>query len=146
MPHCVPTPKKPVKQQYRDIMSRFSVKIAEYALEKVSRARAGIERVTARARDSFTQTLETLDVPFDGYDYAKFWARIVRTSLALSCSESRATACHRRGPIGLNTSGRVANVLTQHEFPSIVEAARAKTWIASPGGHEAIKAAFRLTS
>ncbi|KAJ7695427.1 hydroxymethylglutaryl-coenzyme A reductase-domain-containing protein [Mycena rosella] len=159
-------------------------KIAGYALEKVlapAQEAAGLERaVRVRraliSRASLTQTLETSDVPFERYDYAKVLGACcenvvgyipipfgiagplnidgVPFHIPMATAEGTLVASTSRGCKALNAGGGVTTVLTQDamtrgpaiDFPSIVEAARAKAWIASPVGHGALKAAFEGTS
>jgi hydroxymethylglutaryl-CoA reductase (NADPH) len=159
-------------------------KIAGYALEKVlapAQEPAGLERaVRVRralvSRASLTQTLESSDVPFERYDYAKVLGACcenvvgyvpiplgiagpltidgVSFHIPMATAEGTLVASTSRGAKALNAGGGVTTVLTQDamtrgpaiDFPSIVEAARAKAWIASPLGHGALKAAFESTS
>ncbi|KAJ7652207.1 hydroxymethylglutaryl-coenzyme A reductase-domain-containing protein [Mycena rosella] len=159
-------------------------KVAGYALEKVlapAQEPEGLERaVRVRraliSRASITQTLETSDVPFEQYDYAKVLGACcenvvgyvpiplgiagplnidgVPFHIPMATAEGTLVASTSRGCKALNAGGGVTTVLTQDamtrgpaiDFPSIVEAARAKAWIASPEGHGALKAAFESTS
>ncbi|KAJ7446636.1 3-hydroxy-3-methylglutaryl-coenzyme A reductase [Mycena latifolia] len=149
-------------------------KIAAYALEKVlapAQEPAGLERAVRirRAlvsRASLTQTLEASDIPFERYDYAKVLGACCENvvgppqhrrrvfSHPMATAEGTLVASASRGCKALNAGGGVTTVLTQDamtrgpaiDFPSIVEAARAKAWIASPEGHGALKAAFESTS
>ncbi|KAJ7098396.1 hydroxymethylglutaryl-coenzyme A reductase-domain-containing protein [Mycena epipterygia] len=159
-------------------------KIPGYSLEKVlapAQEPAGLERaVRVRralvSRASLTQTLETSDIPFEHYDYAKVLGACcenvigyvpiplgiagpltidgVSFHIPMATAEGTLVASASRGCKALNAGGGVTTVLTQDamtrgpaiDFPSIVEAARAKAWIASPTGHDALKAAFESTS
>ncbi|KAF7357002.1 3-hydroxy-3-methylglutaryl coenzyme A reductase [Mycena venus] len=159
-------------------------KIAGYALEKVlapAQEALGLERaVRVRravvSRASLTQTLETSDVPFEAYDYAKVLGACcenvvgyvpiplgiagpltidgVSFHIPMATAEGTLVASTSRGAKALNAGGGVTTVLTADamtrgpaiDFPSIVEAARARAWIASPDGHGALKAAFESTS
>ncbi|KAF7326925.1 3-hydroxy-3-methylglutaryl coenzyme A reductase [Mycena venus] len=143
-------------------------KIAGYALEKVlapAQEAAGLERaVRVRravvSRASLTQTLETSAVPFEAYDYAKVLGAAPLTidgvsfHIPMATAEGTLVASTSRGAKALNAGGGVTTVLTADamtrgpaiDFPSIVEAARARAWIASAEGHGALKAAFESTS
>ncbi|KAJ7487780.1 hydroxymethylglutaryl-coenzyme A reductase-domain-containing protein [Mycena latifolia] len=128
------------------------------------------------SRASLTQTLEASDIPFERYDYAKVLGACcenvvgyvpiplgiagplnidgVSFHIPMATAEGTLVASASRGCKALNAGGGVTTVLTQDamtrgpaiDFPSIVEAARAKAWIASPEGHGALKAAFESTS
>ncbi|KAF7321950.1 3-hydroxy-3-methylglutaryl coenzyme A reductase [Mycena kentingensis (nom. inval.)] len=128
------------------------------------------------SRASLTQTLETSDIPFESYDYGKVLGACcenvvgyiplplgiagpltidgVSFHIPMATAEGTLVASTSRGCKALNSGGGVTTVLTQDamtrgpaiDFPSIVEAARAKAWIASPEGHSALKTAFESTS
>ncbi|KAJ7619403.1 hydroxymethylglutaryl-coenzyme A reductase-domain-containing protein [Roridomyces roridus] len=128
------------------------------------------------SRASLTQTLEHSLVPFENYDYGKVFGACcenvvgyvpiplgiagpltidgVSFHIPMATAEGTLVASTSRGAKALNAGGGVTTVLTQDgmtrgpaiDFPSIVEAARAKAWIASPDGYSAIKAAFESTS
>ncbi|KAJ6590428.1 hydroxymethylglutaryl-coenzyme A reductase-domain-containing protein [Mycena vulgaris] len=128
------------------------------------------------SRASLTQTLETSDVPYEQYDYGKVLGACcenvvgyipiplgiagplnidgVSFHIPMATAEGTLVASTSRGCKALNAGGGVTTVLTQDamtrgpaiDFPSIVEAARAKAWIASVEGHGALKAAFEGTS
>ncbi|KAJ7071773.1 hydroxymethylglutaryl-coenzyme A reductase-domain-containing protein [Mycena belliarum] len=128
------------------------------------------------SRASLTQTLEASDVPFEQYDYGKVLGACcenvvgyipiplgiagplnidgVSFHIPMATAEGTLVASTSRGCKALNAGGGVTTVLTQDamtrgpaiDFPSIVEAARAKAWIASPLGHGALKLAFESTS
>ncbi|KAF7305947.1 3-hydroxy-3-methylglutaryl coenzyme A reductase [Mycena chlorophos] len=128
------------------------------------------------SRASLTQTLETSDIPFETYDYSKVLGACcenvigyvplplgiagpltidgVSFHIPMATAEGTLVASTSRGCKALNAGGGVTTVLTQDgmtrgpaiDFPSIVEAARAKAWISSPEGHLALKTAFESTS
>ncbi|KAJ7026732.1 hydroxymethylglutaryl-CoA reductase [Mycena alexandri] len=128
------------------------------------------------SRASLTQTLETSEVPFERYDYGKVLGACcenvigyipiplgiagpltidgVSFHIPMATAEGTLVASTSRGAKALNAGGGVTTVLTQDamtrgpaiDFPSIVEAARAKAWISSPHGHAVLKAAFEGTS
>ncbi|KAJ7737854.1 hydroxymethylglutaryl-CoA reductase [Mycena maculata] len=128
------------------------------------------------SRASLTQTLETSLVPYENYDYSKVLGACcenvvgyipipfgiagpltidgVSFPIPMATAEGTLVASTSRGAKALNAGGGVTTVLTQDamtrgpaiDFPSIVEAARAKAWIASPDGHASLKAAFESTS
>lgn len=72
----------------------------------------------------------------------------------MATAEGTLVASTSRGCKALNAGGGVTTVVTQDgmtrgpaiDFPSIVVAAEAKAWVASPEGYEAIKVAFESTS
>ncbi|KAJ7802213.1 hydroxymethylglutaryl-coenzyme A reductase-domain-containing protein [Mycena olivaceomarginata] len=128
------------------------------------------------SRASLTQTLETSDVPYESYDYSKVLGACcenvvgyipipfgiagpltidgVPFHIPMATAEGTLVASTSRGAKALNAGGGVTTVLTADamtrgpaiDFPSIVEAARARAWIASPEGHGALKSAFESTS
>ncbi|KAJ7160871.1 hydroxymethylglutaryl-coenzyme A reductase-domain-containing protein [Mycena filopes] len=151
-------------------------KVLAPAQEQEGLERAVRVRRAVVSRASLTQTLENSDVPFEGYDYAKVLGACcenvvgyipiplgiagpltidgVPFHIPMATAEGTLVASTSRGAKALNAGGGVTTVLTQDamtrgpaiDFPSIVEAARAKAWIASPEGHGALKAAFEGTS
>ncbi|KAJ7484083.1 hydroxymethylglutaryl-coenzyme A reductase-domain-containing protein [Mycena galericulata] len=142
-----------------------------HGLERAVRVRRALV-----SRASLTQTLETSDVPYEDYDYGKVLGACcenvigyvpiplgiagpltidgVSFHIPMATAEGTLVASTSRGAKALNAGGGVTTVLTQDamtrgpaiDFPSIVEAAKAKAWIASVEGHGALKAAFESTS
>ncbi|KAJ7274991.1 hydroxymethylglutaryl-coenzyme A reductase-domain-containing protein [Mycena rebaudengoi] len=128
------------------------------------------------SRASLTQTLETSLVPYEAYDYSKVLGACcenvvgyipvplgiagpltvdgVSFHIPMATAEGTLVASTSRGCKALNAGGGVTTVLTQDamtrgpaiDFPSIVQAAQAKAWIASPEGYGALKTAFETTS
>ncbi|KAF7291895.1 3-hydroxy-3-methylglutaryl coenzyme A reductase [Mycena indigotica] len=128
------------------------------------------------SRASITQSLESSLVPFEQYDYSKVLGACcenvvgyiplplgiagpltidgVSFHIPMATAEGTLVASTSRGCKALNAGGGVTTVLTQDamtrgpaiEFLSVVEAARAKAWIASAEGYEALKSAFESTS
>ncbi|KAJ7484555.1 hydroxymethylglutaryl-coenzyme A reductase-domain-containing protein [Mycena latifolia] len=151
-------------------------KVLAPAQEPMGLERAVRVRRTLISRASLTQTLETSDIPFEQYDYSKVLGACcenvigyvpiplgiagplnidgVSFHIPMATAEGTLVASTSRGCKALNAGGGVTTVLTQDamtrgpaiDFPSIVEAARASAWIASPVGHDALKAAFESTS
>ncbi|KAJ7711560.1 hydroxymethylglutaryl-coenzyme A reductase-domain-containing protein [Mycena metata] len=151
-------------------------KVLAPAQESEGLERAVRVRRAVVSRASLTQTLETSEVPFERYDYGKVLGACcenvigyipiplgiagpltidgVSFHIPMATAEGTLVASTSRGAKALNAGGGVTTVLTQDamtrgpaiDFPSIVEAARAKAWIASPDGHAALKAAFEGTS
>ncbi|KAJ6590631.1 hydroxymethylglutaryl-CoA reductase [Mycena vulgaris] len=151
-------------------------KVLAPAQEAAGLERAVRVRRALISRASLTQSLETSLVPFERYDYAKVLGACcenvvgyipipfgiagplnidgVSFHIPMATAEGTLVASTSRGCKALNAGGGVTTVLTQDamtrgpaiDFPSIVEAARAKAWIASPEGHGALKAAFESTS
>ena len=74
--------------------------------------------------------------------------------IPMATAEGTLVASTSRGCKALNAGGGVTTVLLQDamtrgpaiEFPSVVEAARAKAWIASESGYELLKMTFESTS
>ncbi|KAJ7096722.1 hydroxymethylglutaryl-coenzyme A reductase-domain-containing protein [Mycena belliarum] len=128
------------------------------------------------SRASLTQSLEGSDVPYERYDYGKVLGACcenvvgyiplplgiagplnidgVSFHIPMATAEGTLVASTSRGCKALNAGGGVTTVLTQDamtrgpaiDFPSIVEAARCKAWIASADGYAALKTAFESTS
>lgn len=128
------------------------------------------------ARSSRTKSLEASEVPFQNYDYARVLGACcenvigympiplgiagplkidgVLYPIPMATAEGTLVASTSRGCKALNAGGGVTTVLTQDgmtrgpaiEFPSIVEAARAKRWIDSPEGAKTLQDAFDSTS
>ncbi|KAJ6478566.1 hydroxymethylglutaryl-CoA reductase [Mycena vitilis] len=151
-------------------------KVLAPAQEPLGLERAVRIRRALVSRASLTQTLEASLVPFERYDYAKVLGACcenvvgyiplplgiagpltidgVSFHIPMATAEGTLVASTSRGAKALNAGGGVTTVLTQDamtrgpaiDFPSIVEAARAKAWIASPEGHGALKQAFESTS
>ncbi|EJD54633.1 hypothetical protein AURDEDRAFT_110195 [Auricularia subglabra TFB-10046 SS5] len=153
-------------------------KIAAYALEKVlgDFERAVLVRRALISRSSKTQTLESSDVPYLNYDYARVLGACCENVIGympvplgiagplkvdgqlypipMATAEGTLVASASRGCKALNAGGGVTTVITQDgmtrgpaiEFPSVVEAARAKRWIDSPEGAKTLQQAFDSTS
>ncbi|KAJ7115526.1 hydroxymethylglutaryl-coenzyme A reductase-domain-containing protein [Mycena crocata] len=151
-------------------------KVLAPAQEAAGLERAVRIRRALVSRASLTQTLEESNVPFERYDYAKVLGACCENvvgyipiplgiagplnidgasfHIPMATAEGTLVASTSRGCKALNAGGGVTTVLTQDamtrgpaiDFPSIVEAARAKAWIASPTGHGALKSAFESTS
>ncbi|KAJ7138499.1 hydroxymethylglutaryl-coenzyme A reductase-domain-containing protein [Mycena crocata] len=151
-------------------------KVLAPAQEAAGLERAVRIRRALVSRSSLTRTLEGSAVPFERYDYAKVLGACcenvvgyvpiplgiagpltidgVPFHIPMATAEGTLVASTSRGCKALNAGGGVTTVLTQDamtrgpaiDFPSIVEAARAKAWIASPAGHAALKSAFESTS
>ncbi|KAF7315802.1 3-hydroxy-3-methylglutaryl coenzyme A reductase [Mycena indigotica] len=151
-------------------------KVLAPAQELLGLERAVRVRRALISRASLTQTLESSDIPFQDYDYGKVLGACcenvvgyiplplgiagpltidgVSFHIPMATAEGTLVASTSRGCKALNSGGGVTTVLTQDamtrgpaiDFPSIVEAARAKAWIASPEGHGALKTAFESTS
>ncbi|KXN89136.1 3-hydroxy-3-methylglutaryl-coenzyme A reductase [Leucoagaricus sp. SymC.cos] len=128
------------------------------------------------SRQSKTKTLETSDVPLTNYDYSRVLGACCENVIGyiplplgiagplkidgqmvhipMATAEGTLVASTSRGCKALNAGGGVITVLTQDgmtrgpaiDFPSIVQAARAKAWIDSEEGHSALKIAFESTS
>ncbi|KAJ7054455.1 hydroxymethylglutaryl-coenzyme A reductase-domain-containing protein [Mycena amicta] len=151
-------------------------KVLAPARETCGLERAVRVRRALISRASITQSLESSLIPFQHYDYAKVLGACcenvvgyiplplgiagpltidgVPFHIPMATAEGTLVASTSRGCKALNAGGGVTTVLTQDamtrgpaiDFPSIVEAARAKAWIASPDGYEALKSAFESTS
>ncbi|KAJ7071986.1 hydroxymethylglutaryl-coenzyme A reductase-domain-containing protein [Mycena amicta] len=151
-------------------------KVLAPAQEPAGLERAVRVRRALISRASLTQTLESSDIPFESYDYGKVLGACcenvvgyiplplgiagpltidgVSFHIPMATAEGTLVASTSRGCKALNAGGGVTTVLTQDamtrgpaiDFPSIVEAARAKAWVASPEGHGALKTAFESTS
>lgn len=128
------------------------------------------------SRASATQTLETSLLPHRDYDYGKVMGACCENvvgympiplgiagplnidgqimPIPMATTEGTLVASTSRGCKALNAGGGVTTVLTQDamtrgpalEFPSVVQAAKAKRWIDSQEGAQTIKAAFDSTS
>ncbi|CDS01798.1 probable 3-hydroxy-3-methylglutaryl-coenzyme A reductase [Sporisorium scitamineum] len=128
------------------------------------------------SRASATQTLETCLLPHRDYDYGKVMGACCENvvgympiplgiagplnidgqimPIPMATTEGTLVASTSRGCKALNAGGGVTTVLTQDamtrgpalEFPSVVQAAKAKRWIDSQEGASTIKAAFDSTS
>ncbi|SJX63248.1 probable 3-hydroxy-3-methylglutaryl-coenzyme A reductase [Sporisorium reilianum f. sp. reilianum] len=128
------------------------------------------------SRASATQTLETSLLPHRDYDYGKVMGACCENvvgympipvgiagplnidgqimPIPMATTEGTLVASTSRGCKALNAGGGVTTVLTQDamtrgpalEFPSVVQAAKAKRWIDSQEGASTIKAAFDSTS
>ncbi|CAK5272104.1 unnamed protein product, partial [Mycena citricolor] len=151
-------------------------KVLAPAREPAGLERAVRVRRALISRASMTQTLESSSVPFETYDYDKVMGACcenvvgyipiplgiagpltidgVSFHIPMATAEGTLVASTSRGCKALNAGGGVTTVLTQDamtrgpaiDFPSIVEAARAKAWAASPDGSAALKTAFESTS
>ncbi|KIY45066.1 hypothetical protein FISHEDRAFT_50051 [Fistulina hepatica ATCC 64428] len=128
------------------------------------------------SRASLTQTLEASSIPMNNYDYTRVIGaccenvvgyipiplgiagplRIdgVLCPIPMATAEGTLVASTSRGCKALNAGGGVSTVLTQDamtrgpaiDFPSVLEAAQAKAWIASEEGYTCLKTAFESTS
>ncbi|KAK0522009.1 3-hydroxy-3-methylglutaryl-coenzyme A (HMG-CoA) reductase isozyme [Tilletia horrida] len=128
------------------------------------------------SRASATKTLETSLLPHAAYDYAQVMGACCENvvgfmplplgiagplnidgqiiPIPMATTEGTLVASTSRGCKALNAGGGVTTVLTQDamtrgpalEFPSVVNAARAKRWIDSQEGASTVKAAFDSTS
>ena len=128
------------------------------------------------SRASSTKTLESSLLPHRDYDYAKVMGACCENvvgfmpipvgiagplnidgqimPIPMATTEGTLVASTSRGCKALNAGGGVTTVLTQDamtrgpalEFPSVVQAAKAKRWIDSQEGASIIKAAFDSTS
>ncbi|EST05300.1 Hydroxymethylglutaryl-CoA reductase, class I/II [Kalmanozyma brasiliensis GHG001] len=128
------------------------------------------------SRASSTKTLESSLLPHRDYDYAKVMGACCENvvgfmplpvgiagplnidgqimPIPMATTEGTLVASTSRGCKALNAGGGVTTVLTQDamtrgpalEFPSVVQAAKAKRWIDSQEGASTIKAAFDSTS
>ncbi len=128
------------------------------------------------SRASHTKTLESSLLPHRDYDYAKVMGACCENvvgympipvgiagplnidgqvmPIPMATTEGTLVASTSRGCKALNAGGGVTTVLTQDamtrgpalEFPSVVQAAKAKRWIDSQDGASTIKAAFDSTS
>ncbi|SNX87268.1 probable 3-hydroxy-3-methylglutaryl-coenzyme A reductase [Melanopsichium pennsylvanicum] len=128
------------------------------------------------SRASATNTLESSLLPHRDYDYGKVMGACCENvvgympipvgiagplnidgqimPIPMATTEGTLVASTSRGCKALNAGGGVTTVLTQDamtrgpalEFPSVVQAAKAKRWIDSQEGASIIKAAFDSTS
>ena len=128
------------------------------------------------SRASHTKTLESSLLPHRDYDYGKVMGACCENvvgympiplgiagplnidgqimPIPMATTEGTLVASTSRGCKALNAGGGVTTVLTQDamtrgpalEFPSVVQAAKAKRWIDSQEGASTIKAAFDSTS
>ncbi|SPO24543.1 probable 3-hydroxy-3-methylglutaryl-coenzyme A reductase [Ustilago trichophora] len=128
------------------------------------------------SRASATKTLESSLLPHRDYDYGKVMGACCENvvgympipvgiagplnidgqimPIPMATTEGTLVASTSRGCKALNAGGGVTTVLTQDamtrgpalEFPSVVQAAKAKRWIDSQEGASIIKAAFDSTS
>lgn len=138
--------------------------------------RAVVVRRAVLSRASELHTLERSLLPYKDYNYNAVFGACCEnvvgfmplplgiagplkidghmTPIPMATTEGTLVASTSRGCKALNASGGVTTVLTQDamtrgpviEFPSLTSAARAKRWIDSTSGAEAIKAAFDSTS
>ncbi|TRM60414.1 hydroxymethylglutaryl-coenzyme A reductase-domain-containing protein [Schizophyllum amplum] len=150
-------------------------KIAAYALEKsLGQGKKELERAVRirRAlisRASLTKTLEYSDIPMTNYDYSRNVVGYIPLPLGIAgplkidgvecpipmaTAEGTLVASTSRGAKALNAGGGVTTVVHKDamtrgpaiDFPSVVQAAQAKAWIASDDGYAAMKTAFESTS
>lgn len=128
------------------------------------------------SRASATKTLEDSDIPMKDYDYSKVMGACCENVIGymplplgiagplridgklypipMATAEGTLVASTSRGCKALNAGGGVTTVLTQDamtrgpvvEFPSVIEAARAKRWLDSPQGATVLRDAFDSTS
>ncbi|KAF7318286.1 3-hydroxy-3-methylglutaryl-coenzyme A reductase [Mycena chlorophos] len=162
--------------QNKKIASYALEKVLAPAKDPAGLERAVRIRRALISRASLTQSLEDSLVPFERYDYSKVLGACceevvgyvpiplgiagpltidgVSFHIPMATAEGTLVASTSRGCKALNAGGGVTTVLTQDamtrgpaiDFPSIVEAARAKAWIASRDGYAALKGAFESTS
>ncbi|KDQ60160.1 hypothetical protein JAAARDRAFT_205176 [Jaapia argillacea MUCL 33604] len=128
------------------------------------------------SRASTTKSLEYSDIPMANYDYSRVMGACCENvvgympiplgiagplkidgelyPIPMATAEGTLVASTSRGCKALNAGGGVITVLTYDgmtrgpaiDFPSIVEAARAKAWIDSDEGYLMLKEAFESTS
>ncbi|KDN37246.1 hypothetical protein K437DRAFT_252002 [Tilletiaria anomala UBC 951] len=128
------------------------------------------------SRASFSRSLETSLLPHSNYNYAQVMGACCENvvgympipvgiagplnidgqtiPIPMATTEGTLVASTSRGCKALNAGGGVTTVLTQDamtrgpalEFPSVIQAAKAKRWIDSQEGASTIKAAFDSTS
>jgi hydroxymethylglutaryl-CoA reductase (NADPH) len=128
------------------------------------------------SRASRTQTLESSDVPLANYDYSRVLGACCENvvgyiplplgiagpltidgelyPIPMATAEGTLVASTSRGCKALNLGGGVTTVLTRDamtrgpaiDFPSIVDAAAARSWIDSEDGYSIMKEAFESTS
>lgn len=138
--------------------------------------RAVFVRRALLSRASMTKTLETSLLPYKSYQYEAVFGACCENvvgympipvgiagplkvdgqmmPLPMATTEGTLVASTSRGCKALNSAGGVTTVLTQDamtrgpviDFPSIVSAAKAKRWLDSSAGAQAIKTAFDSTS
>jgi len=138
--------------------------------------RAVLIRRALISRASKTKTLEYSDVPMSGYDYSRVIGACCENvvgymplplgiagplkidgelyPIPMATAEGTLVASTSRGCKALNSGGGVTTVVTYDgmtrgpaiDFPSIVEAARAKAWVESKEGYVILKEAFDSTS
>ena len=132
--------------------------------------------ITFTARASRTKTLESSDIPLTNYDYSRVLGACCENvvgyiplplgiagpltidgesyPIPMATAEGTLVASTSRGCKALNLGGGVTTVLTRDamtrgpaiDFPSIVDAAAARTWIDSEEGYSIMKEAFESTS
>jgi hydroxymethylglutaryl-CoA reductase (NADPH) len=138
--------------------------------------RAVLIRRALISRASRTKTLEYSDVPMSGYDYSRVIGACCENvvgymplplgiagplkidgdlyPIPMATAEGTLVASTSRGCKALNAGGGVITVVTYDgmtrgpaiDFPSIVEAAKAKAWIETDEGYGILKEAFESTS
>ncbi|ODV80781.1 uncharacterized protein CANTADRAFT_88690 [Suhomyces tanzawaensis NRRL Y-17324] len=155
-----------------------SGKLPLYALEKQlgDNTRAVVVRRKAIAKIADAPVLDTLRLPYDGYDYDRVFGACCENVIGfmpipvgvagplyiddkpyhipMATTEGCLVASTMRGCKAINAGGGVQTVLTQDgmtrgpcvSFPSLARAGAAKIWIDSEEGQKTIKKAFNSTS
>ncbi|KAJ2925089.1 hypothetical protein H1R20_g11997, partial [Candolleomyces eurysporus] len=141
------------------------------ALERAVRIRRALI-----SRASSTKTLESSTIPLENYDYSRVLGACcenvvgyipiplgiagpltvdgVSYPIPMATAEGTLVASASRGCKALNAGGGVSTVLTADgmtrgpaiDFPSVVQAGKAKAWIDSEEGHGVLQRAFESTS
>ncbi|KAJ2921409.1 hypothetical protein H1R20_g15683, partial [Candolleomyces eurysporus] len=144
------------------IMLANNGNIATYALEKLfgmdQLERAVRIRRAILSRASATGTLETSSIPYENYDYSRVLGACCENVVGYipdpPWPEGTLVASTSRGCKALNAGGGVSTVLVGDgmtrgpaiDFPSAIQAGKAKAWIDSNEGHAALREAFESTS
>jgi hydroxymethylglutaryl-CoA reductase (NADPH) len=145
-------------------------------LDDIKLERAVRIRRALISRASKTKTLEYSKVPLSDYEYSQVMGACCENvvgyiplplgiagplkidgelyPIPMATAEGTLVASTSRGCKALNAGGGVTTVLTQDamtrgpaiDFPSIVDAAEAKAWIASEEGYKLLKDAFESSS
>ncbi|KAJ2927076.1 hypothetical protein H1R20_g10001, partial [Candolleomyces eurysporus] len=128
------------------------------------------------SRASSTGTLESSSIPFENYDYSRVLGACCENvvgyipiplgvagpltvdgkqyPIPMATAEGTLVASTSRGCKALNAGGGVTTVLVGDgmtrgpaiDFPSAIQAGKAKAWIDSDDGHEILREAFESTS
>ncbi|KAJ2924310.1 hypothetical protein H1R20_g12784, partial [Candolleomyces eurysporus] len=145
-----------------------------FGMDELERAVRIRRAIVSRASD--TKSLENSSIPFEDYDYSRVLGACCENVIGfvpvplgiagplqidgtmypipMATAEGTLVASTSRGCKALNAGGGVSTVLTHDamtrgpaiDFPSAVQAGRAKVWVDSEEGHAVIKAAFESTS